>query len=256
MLIYSALFDCGLGHLLTPIKNDESMFSSSTEERVKNSIITAFTKPDSFMWIIFATIAFGMGLDAPDIARIIHFGPSDTIETYLQETGRCGHDGRSSTATLYYRKRDLASTSPVSESMKHFCGNSDNCRRRILMRKFQLEGEVSCPSPIHQCCDICHCKCECEPCVTPDQTNTSTTSGLSQQLHALSHHQQQTLLTVYRDGQCGSEPVFCGKEIASSLPNCVIATIVNLITNPSDVAAFGVSSVQARQMYGILQSTL
>ena len=81
-----------------------------------------------------ATIAFGMGLDAPNVENIIHYGPSDSVEAYIQETGRCGRDGRDSSATLYYRKWDIATTSPVSDSMKLYCGNTGFCRPRLLMR--------------------------------------------------------------------------------------------------------------------------
>ena len=79
------------------------------------------------------TIAFAMGLDAPNVENIIHYGPSDSVEAYIQETGRCGRDGRDSSATLYYRKRDIVTTS-VSDSMKLYCGNTGFCRRRLLMR--------------------------------------------------------------------------------------------------------------------------
>ena len=60
------------------------MFSASTEEK---DILLSFTDPQSSLRIVVATIAFGMGLDAPDAGRIIHYGPSDTIEAYIQETG-------------------------------------------------------------------------------------------------------------------------------------------------------------------------
>jgi ATP-dependent DNA helicase RecQ len=82
------------------------MFSSSTEEKVKNEILSSFTDPQSSLRVIVATIAFGMGLDVS----------SDSIEAYLQETGRCGRDGRDFFATLYYRKQDVASNSLVSGS--------------------------------------------------------------------------------------------------------------------------------------------
>ena len=101
--IISALYDRGLTHLLTPDKPVCQMFSSSTEEKVKTEIFSSFTDPQS---VIVAMIAFGMGLDVS----------SDSIEAYLQETGRCGRDGCDFFATLYYRKQDVASNSLVSGS--------------------------------------------------------------------------------------------------------------------------------------------
>ena len=132
-IIISALHDADLVHLLMP--KDEvqpvcQMFSVCTEERVKNDIISSFTDPHNALRVVVATIAFGM---APNVSRIVHYGPSDSIEAYIQETGRCGRDGCDSTATLYYRKRDIASNSPVSDAMKLYCSNSGFCRRKLLM---------------------------------------------------------------------------------------------------------------------------
>ena len=51
--------------------------------------------------VVIATIAFGMGLDCPNVRRIIHWGPSNDVEAYIQETGRAGRDGESAEALLY-----------------------------------------------------------------------------------------------------------------------------------------------------------
>ncbi len=48
-----------------------------------------------------ATVAFGMGLDCPNVRRIIHWGPSTDVEQYVQETGRAGRDGLPVVAILY-----------------------------------------------------------------------------------------------------------------------------------------------------------
>ena len=73
-------------------------------------MLLSFINPKSSLHVVVATIAFGMGLDAPNVGRIIHYGPSDSIEAYMQETGRCGCDGCDSLATLFFRKRDIASS--------------------------------------------------------------------------------------------------------------------------------------------------
>ena len=52
-----------------------------------------------------ATSAFGLGVDIPDIRRIIHWGLPSTKEEYVQETGRAGRDGEDAHAILYEGKR-------------------------------------------------------------------------------------------------------------------------------------------------------
>ena len=54
-----------------------------------------------------------MGLDAPDVGRIIHYGPSDSAEAFIQETGRCGCDGRDSLAMLYFAREIFPQLVPL-----------------------------------------------------------------------------------------------------------------------------------------------
>ena len=57
-----------------------------------------------------ATIAFGMGLDCPNVGRVFHWGPSGDIELYLQETGRAGRDMLPAEAVLYHGGQGLVAT--------------------------------------------------------------------------------------------------------------------------------------------------
>ena len=57
--------------------------------------------------LLFATEAYSMGADAPDIRRVVHAGPPCTVKTYLQEIGRAARNGERAKATLFFNKNDI-----------------------------------------------------------------------------------------------------------------------------------------------------
>ena len=66
------------------------MYTRCTECEVKESILESFSNPNGNLRVVIGTIAFGMGLDSPNVRHIIHWGPSSNIDSYIQEVGRCG----------------------------------------------------------------------------------------------------------------------------------------------------------------------
>lgn len=140
------------------------MFTACTHPAVKDSILASFTTAQSTLRIVVATIAFGMGLDCPNIRRIIHLGPPNDIESYLQETGRAGRDNQPAKAILYYDKSDLK-VQHIQESMKAYCRNTELCRRELLLKDFDQEETPSSNTDsvcTCMCCDICSKKCSCQ----------------------------------------------------------------------------------------------
>lgn len=136
------------------------MFCACTTTNVKDSILNSFRNPQSVLRIVVATVAFGMGLDCPNVRRIIHWGPSSDLEQYLQETGRAGRDKLQSRAILF--NIGLPGVE-LDSKMKEYSNNKDTCRRKLLLKHFDdtFESDQSIIVSNCQCCDVCAQVCMC-----------------------------------------------------------------------------------------------
>lgn len=83
-------------------------FSACNSPGIKNQILSTFSIPNGRLWIVIATVAFGMGIDCPNIRQVVYWSPPANCESYIQETGHAGRDGLTAYATLFYSNKDIS----------------------------------------------------------------------------------------------------------------------------------------------------
>jgi ATP-dependent DNA helicase RecQ len=166
---------------------EAAFYHAGLEPERRAAVQAAFVASESMVMV--ATIAFGMGIDKPDVRFVIHAGLPKSIEAYYQETGRAGRDGDPAEAQLFWGVSDfsrarqwLAEVEPERLAGEQQRLNSlaalvetPECRRAVLLRHFGEHPPATCGN--------------CDNCLEPPQAVES--SELARKL----------LSAVYRTGQ-------------------------------------------------------
>jgi ATP-dependent DNA helicase RecQ len=164
-------------------------YHAGLTQQVRQKNQHRFLRDDQIIMV--ATIAFGMGIDKPDVRFVAHLDLPKSIEAYYQETGRAGRDGEAATTLLLYglddvvKLRQMMATSEGNEEFKRneqqrlnamlgLC-EITTCRRQTLLRYFGDNLLQPCGN--------------CDSCLTPSQTWDATEAV------------QMALSCVYRTGQ-------------------------------------------------------
>ena len=154
----------------------------------RRSVQEAFDRDE--VQLVVATVAFGMGIDKPDVRYVVHYDLPRHLEAYYQETGRAGRDGLAADALLLFGTQDVAMARHQigevaamdqrrieSHKLNAMVGFAESlsCRRQVLLGYLGEEGMTACGN-----CDVC---------LDPPQTFDATEAA------------RMVLSCVYRVGQ-------------------------------------------------------
>ena len=160
--------------------------------------------------VIVATVAFGMGIDKPDIRFVIHYNIAKSIENYYQETGRAGRDGLEGNCIAYFNYKDINKVEKmlsdktvterergmvlIDETVAYI--ETGECRRKFLLNYFGQDYKDNLCSE-HKMCDNCRNPKEQKD-ITQDMVLALETINACDEAHYI-HHISKILTGIKSD---------------------------------------------------------
>lgn len=189
-----------------------TQYHAQYPERDQERILQEVVKPNSVLRFLFVTVAFGMGIDCPDIRRVIHVGPPRTMEEYFQEAGRAGRDGNPAVATIFFNSYDISKAKKDMQEIMRTLVVSNECRRKTILQYFgySVESDFSLP---HLCCDVHRAQCTCSSCIIEHCDTAEELANLN--LSDFSHDEEPIVQLPDPPMSLYDELVACRQQIHS-----------------------------------------
>ena len=137
------------------------MFSSIVDDSTKSRVLQLFRR-NTKLRVVVGTIAFGLGVDIPDVRRVVFWGYPDTFCHMWQEIGRCSRDGASGEAIVYACSIPSAAPTPP-ELRATITAKGDTCVRRGILQHIWLSAMGQLPDFGLKCAKLCT-TCACSYC--------------------------------------------------------------------------------------------
>ena len=141
-----------------------TQYHAQYPEHERKRIVDELIQGKSKLRIIFATVAFGIGLDISNIRHVLHIGVPYSMEEYFQEAGRAGRDGLPAKAHIFFNSHDISKgRKQLSDVMRNYV-QEKKCKREMILNYFGFKAPSRSGS-LHECCDFHQNMCDCDDCV-------------------------------------------------------------------------------------------